>query len=72
MYKPTGRPIGRPLLFETQTSERIYVPVTPAQRLELQRVAAENGQSVAAVVRDAVNEFVSDYGERQPFPSRRR
>jgi hypothetical protein len=68
---PTRR-LGRPRLFDDRATTRISLAVTPAQRLELQRVATENRTQVSAVIRDAVNEFVADYGERQPFPPTRR
>jgi hypothetical protein len=41
--------------------------VTPAQRLELRRVASDNRTGVAGLIREAVNEYVADYGERRPF-----
>jgi hypothetical protein len=66
------KPIGRPPLFDVAASERIYVNVTPAQRLELRRVAGDNGTAVAGIIRDAVNEYVADYGDRKPFTRRKR
>jgi len=41
--------------------------MTPAQRLELHRVANENGMRLSTVVREAVDEFVGDYADRRPF-----
>lgn len=41
--------------------------VTRAELVAIRRVAAENGQPVASVIREAVNEFVADYGERAVF-----
>jgi hypothetical protein len=38
--------------------------VTVAERQALQAVARENNLPVAAVLREAVNEFVADYRER--------
>jgi hypothetical protein len=65
--------IGRPPVFDVPASRRISVAVTPAQLLELRRVAAENGGSMTGIIRQAVNEFVADYDERRPpFPPRRR
>jgi hypothetical protein len=61
------RPTGRPPLFDVPVSERIYVNVTPAQRLELRRVASDNRTGVAGIIREAVNEYVADYHERKPF-----
>jgi len=65
------RPTGRPPLFEVAASDRIYVNVTPAQRLELRRVASDNGTGIAGIIREAVNEYVADYGERKPFRRRK-
>jgi hypothetical protein len=61
------RPTGRPLLYDVPASTRISVKVTPAQRLELRRVASDTGSGVSGIIREAVNEFVSDYGERRVF-----
>jgi hypothetical protein len=68
----TKRPTGRPPLYDVPASERIYVNVTPAQRLELQRVASDNRTGMAGMIRDAVNEYVADYSERKPFRRRKR
>jgi hypothetical protein len=46
---------------------RISVSVTAAQRLELRRIASDNHTGVAGIIREAVNEYAADYGERQPF-----
>lgn len=54
---------GRPPLDEEAATSRIHVRVTPGQRLEIRRVAAENGTDVSGVIREAVNEYVSDYRE---------
>jgi hypothetical protein len=61
------RPTGRPPIYDVPASTRIVVKVTPAQRLELRRVASDNGTGVSGIIREAVNEYVSDYGERRPF-----
>jgi hypothetical protein len=66
MADDTKRP-GRPPIYDTPASARITFAVTPAQRLELRRVASDNGTGVSGIIREAVNEFVSDYGERRPF-----
>jgi hypothetical protein len=63
---------GRPPLNDVSATERIIVRVTPAQRLDLRRVATDNGTDVSGIVREAVNEYVSDYDERRVFPRRRR
>lgn len=62
---------GRPRLYDVPASDRITVNVTPAQRLALQRVASDNRTGVAGIIRDAVNEYVGDYGERRPFHRRK-
>lgn len=62
---------GRPRS-DNRASEVIKVNVTPAQKLDLRRVAVDNGMRVASVIREAVNEFVSDYGERQIFSGRKK
>jgi hypothetical protein len=66
------RPTGRPPLYDVPASERIYVYVTPAQRLELRRVASDSRTGVAGIISEAVNEYVADYGERRTFTRRKR
>jgi len=58
---------GRPRLAEEPASSSIHVRCTPAQRLELRRVADENSQRLSSVVREAVDEFCADYRERRVF-----
>ena len=58
---------GRPPLNDVPASSRITVRVTPAQRLDLRRVATDNGTGVSGIIREAVNEFVNDYDDRRPF-----
>lgn len=53
-----------------RATARIWLRVTPEERAALEQVAADNQSTVGAVVREAVNEFVSDYGERRVFPRR--
>ena len=62
---------GRPPLYEEPASQRIYVNVTPAQRLELRRVASDNRTGMAGIIREAVNEYVADYGARRVFTRRK-
>lgn len=64
--------LGRPPLFDAEASDRIAVNVTPTQYRELQHVARAHGQTVSALIREAVNVFVADYGEPHLFPPRRR
>ena len=51
---------------ETAT-DRIVVRVTPPERADLDAVARENHSTRAAVIRDAVNEYVADYRDRRVF-----
>lgn len=67
----SNKRIGRPPLFDVPASQRIYVNVTPAQRLELQRVASDSRSGVANIIREAVNEYVAEIGERKPFTRRK-
>jgi hypothetical protein len=66
------RPPGRKPLHDVPASARISVAVTPAQRLELRRVASDSRSGVSGLIREAVNEYVSDYGERRLFRSEKR
>jgi len=58
---------GRPPLSDVAATQRITVRVTPAQRLELRRVASDNRTGMAGIIREAVNEYVADYGDHHPF-----
>lgn len=58
---------GRPPLADVPANTRISLRVTAAQRLELRRVASDNRTGMAGIIREAVNEFVNDYGERRTF-----
>lgn len=58
---------GRPTLESEPVSARIQLRVTPAQRLELRRVAQDNRTNVSGVLREALNEYVSDYQDRRLF-----
>jgi hypothetical protein len=62
----TGRR-GRPPRASVRATKRIEFVVTAAELKALEHVAAENRQHLAAVIRDAVNTFVADYGERVVF-----
>jgi hypothetical protein len=63
------RPPGRKSIADAPATVRISVAVTPAQRLELRRVASDNGTGMSGIIREAVNAFTADYGERKPFRS---
>jgi len=56
---------GRKPIGDGPASARISVAVTPAQRLELRRVASTNRTGVSGIIREAVN----DYGDRRLFRS---
>jgi hypothetical protein len=66
------RPTGRPTLNDVPATSSIRVRCTPAQHLELRRVADENGQRLSTVVREAVDEFVGDYREGRVFRGTKR
>lgn len=51
-------------------SARVCVRLTDGERSDLARVARENHTNVADVIREAVNEYVSDYRERPVFETR--
>jgi hypothetical protein len=59
--------MARPAIFGEPASEAIRVRVTPRQRRDLEQVARANHTDVAGVIRDAVNEYVADYGAKRPF-----
>jgi len=58
---------GRPTLYGARARKRIEIVVTDEQRRDLDRVASESGKNLATVIREAVNEYVSDFSERQVF-----
>ena len=55
---------GRPARRDEPSSTRINLRVTPAERLELRRVAAANGTGLSGVIREAVLTYCADYDER--------
>jgi len=59
--------LGRPPIYPQAASERIQVRVTPAQRLEIVRVASAHGVGISEVIRELIDERVED---RRPFPGR--
>jgi hypothetical protein len=65
------RPIGRPPIADVPSTVRVEFRVTPAQHLELRRVAMNNRSGMAGIIREAVNEFVADYGGQRPFIRRK-
>ena len=65
--RQTTHQLGRPSRFGEPATSVITVRVTPRQRQELERVATENGTDLTGVIRDAVNEYVSDYKDDRVF-----
>jgi hypothetical protein len=57
---------GRPRSADAAT-ERVVVRVTPAQRLDLRRVASDSRTGVSGIVREAIDEYVSDFRDRRIF-----
>ena len=55
--------MARPAMFGQPASDAIRVRITRSQRRELEQVARENSSNIAAVIREAVNEYVADYRE---------
>jgi hypothetical protein len=67
--------MGRPRLeAAARRSCQIEILVTVEERARLRQVAAENRLPMTAMMREAINEYVSDYGERAVFfpPTRSR
>lgn len=59
---------GRPRRIDAEAAtERIWAWLTPSERRALERCAADVGADLAVVIREAVNEYVADYGERRVF-----
>jgi hypothetical protein len=58
---------GRPTRAGTRSTERIEIVVTCEERKALEQVAKDQCQPLATVVRDAVNTYVADYGEKRVF-----
>lgn len=65
------RKTGRPRIYDDAASLRITFSVTPAQRIELKRVAADNHISVSAVIRDAATSYCAEYREQYPHGRKR-
>lgn len=60
--QPAAR-VGRPSRYDVASSELLQIRVTPNQRLELKRIATEYGTNPTALVRDAIDQAIGDYGE---------
>ena len=63
-HRPRGRP---PRVAGEAASVRIWAWLTRSERDALQRVANETGEPLAVILRDAVNEYVSEFCERRIF-----
>lgn len=55
---------GRPPRAGVRSTEMVSFAMTPDELHALKVVAKENNAKVAQVIRDAVNEYVSDYSDR--------
>jgi hypothetical protein len=64
--------MGRPRVFDAPATQAIRIRVTPAQRADLERVALDNKTDMATVIREAVNEYVTDYRESGVFRGTKR
>lgn len=60
---------GRRPMAETRASNSLRYRVTDKQKEDLQEIARAEGRPMAAVFRDAVDEYVADYRERRVFQS---
>lgn len=60
-----------PRKFDEPACTVIRVRVTPAQRRDLEQVARDNHTTISAALREATDEYVSDYRERAVFAKRR-
>ncbi len=55
---------GRPRTFDERSDAKVEIRVTPAQRLELERLARENHTGLSAMLRDAALCYCADARER--------
>lgn len=60
---------GRPPRANRRSTKRVEFVVTEDEHSVLERVAKDSKQPIASVIRQAVDEFVSDYGEQKVFSS---
>lgn len=59
---------GRPRRIASEAADaRIWAWLTDSERAALQQVSEETGQTIAVVVREAVNAYVGDYSDRKIF-----
>lgn len=57
---------GRPRLDDDAATVWVSFRVTPAQQRDLRRVATANQTDVTGIIREAVNEYVSDFRDLHP------
>jgi hypothetical protein len=62
-----GRGGRKPRVLGTPSLVRLSIRLTVDERRDLESVAQENNICLAEVLREAVNEFVHDYRERDLF-----
>lgn len=58
---------GQPPRHGAPAREHLDVRITKDHKEGLKEIAAAEGRSVAAVVKDAIDEYVGDYRERKIF-----
>jgi hypothetical protein len=58
---------GRPPRADVAATRRLELRLTPAERADLERVSLESDKDMADLAREAINEYLADYGERQIF-----
>lgn len=63
---------GRPRRACDRSTEHLHLRVTREERFQLERVAAENGETVPNIIRLAVNTLVADYSDREVFLSHKK
>lgn len=67
-----GRSRGQPARAGVRSTKRVEFVTTETEWSHLKQMAATEGKPIATVIRDAVNTYVADYGERRVFESDRR
>jgi hypothetical protein len=59
---------GRPPRASVPSSIRVEFVVTPDEKESMRQVAKQNSLRLSTMIREAVNSFVADCGERVVFP----
>jgi len=59
--------MARPTRYGAAATETIRVRVTPEQKQDLERVAHDNDTDVSGVIREAVDEYISDFRDKGCF-----